>query len=164
MAKKAVKKAAKQKKPRKGVVGDASSPKTTTLLMPPKSTVQSLAKDAADSKKRTQSISGTLGKKVADAAANKHLDRKAFGIARGLADMDDERLHITYFHLLKYLDDLGVVERATAQGEMFESRGLGEGEEESEDDNEAEEAASDDKVVQLGQTRVAREVAEAAGN
>lgn len=162
MAKKAAKKTARKKAPKKGVVGDASGPETTTLLMPPTSTVKLLAKDAADSKKRMQSISGTLGKKIGDAAANKHLDRKAFGIARGLADMDDERLHITYFHLLKYLDDLGVVQRATAQGEMFESRGI-EDSDETEDDTDGEDA-SEGKVVQLGQTRVAREVAEAAGN
>lgn len=163
-AKKASGKASKAKSKKanqkKGVAGDTSSAATTTLLMPPKKTVVDLAKEASDAKQRMQSTSGVLGKKVSDAVENKHLDRKAFGLARQLAAMDDERLHITYFHLMKYLEDLGVVARATAQGELFESGGAETGEESEEG---GEEVSGGDGVVSLSETRAARQVAEAAG-
>lgn len=164
-AKKAAKKTARKKAPKKGVVGDTSGPETTTLLMPPKSTLENLTKLRGDTRTAVQNKNGTYGKAVSQAAADKHLDRKAFSIAAGLRDMDDERLHITYFHLIKYLDDLGVVKRATAQGEMFESRGIEDEGEEAEgkagDQGEDAEDDEDGNVVSLG--TAARKVTETAG-
>lgn len=92
----------------------------TTILMTPKSTLEDLIKEKRNAKKRTQSISGKLGEIIAKACEDKHLDRKAFSIAAQMDAMDDERLHLTYYNLLYYLDALGITKRATQQEEMFE--------------------------------------------
>lgn len=92
----------------------------TTLLFPPKSVVTDLAELKRDAKKRTTSISGTLGEKIGKACTDKHVDRKALSIACQLDAMDDERLHITYFHLLRYMGDLGIPNRARIQEELFD--------------------------------------------
>lgn len=96
------------------------APLKTTIIFTPKSVLEELAKDKRNAKKRSQSIAGTLGEKIAKAVDEKHLDRKAFGIATQLEAMDDERLHLTVYNLLHYLDVLGIMKRATAQEEMFE--------------------------------------------
>lgn len=157
------KKASKKASAKKVAAGNPKKPDSTTLLMPPDKTIKDLTKDRSDSKKRQQSIAGTIGKAIADAVGNKHLDRKAFGIACQLEAMDDERLHITYFHLLHYLEVNGVVKRATAQSELFEKADMGgeAGEEDEEGDDDA--AGTTDGVVNLHETRAARQVAEAAG-
>lgn len=91
----------------------------TTIVFTPKSTLEELAKAKRNAKKRSQSINGTLGETIAKAVEEKHLDRKAFGIAMQLEAMDDERLHLTFHNLLHYCEVLGVTKRATAQEEMF---------------------------------------------
>lgn len=98
----------------------------TTIMMTPKSVLEDLLKETRNAKKRTQSISGKIGEQIAKAVEEKHLDRKAFSIARQLDALDEERLHLTYYNLLYYLDVLGVVKRATAQEEMFEPGEQGE--------------------------------------
>jgi hypothetical protein len=95
----------------------------TTIIFPPKSVVEELAEAKRQTKKRTQSMNGTLGEKIGKAVEEKHLDRKAFSMACQLDAMDDERLHITFHSLLKYCEDLGVTKRATAQEELFEPDG-----------------------------------------
>lgn len=105
-------------KPKIGKVGGVHE---TTLMLTPKATLEELAKAKRDTKKRTQSMNGTLGEKIATAVESKHLDRKAFSMACQLEQMDDERLHVTYFNLLYYMEALGVEKRATAQEEMFEA-------------------------------------------
>src|ERR1700761_1727735 len=99
--------------------GTVGSVHETALMLTPKNLLDELAKAKRDTKKRTQSISGTLGQKIAEAVENKHLDRKAFSIACQLDALDDEKLHITYHNLLYYMEALGVEKRATAQEEMF---------------------------------------------
>ncbi len=86
------------KKPKILTVGAALE---TTIIFPPKSLVEELAKKKRDTKKQTQSKNGTLGELIGSAVEDKHLDRKAFSIATQLDAMDDERLHITWHSLLK---------------------------------------------------------------
>lgn len=126
----------------------------TTIVMTPKTTLEELAKARRDTKKRVQSMNGTLGEKIAAAAENKHLDKKAFSIACALDALDDERLHMTYHNLLYYMEALGVEKRATAQEELFVNGG---------EDDDGDDAASgkDGKVTPIG--KHARKVAEAAG-
>lgn len=95
----------------------------TTIIFPHPDVVTDLAEAKRQTKKRTQSANGTLGEKIGKAVEEKHLDRKAFSMACQLDAMDDERLHITFHSLLKYCDDLGVTDRATAQEELFDSDG-----------------------------------------
>lgn len=131
-----------------GNAGRSSEPEATTLLMPTPKVVQDLAKERRNSKKKTSLISGELGSSIAKAVESKHLDRKAHSIACQLDAMDDERLAITLPHLMRYIDDLGLVERASKQAEMF--------------DGEKEETEADDgKVTRLG--TAARKVADQAG-
>lgn len=130
----------------------------TTLLLPPSSVITSLAKERADTKKRTQSIIGTLGEKIGKAIEEKHVDRKAFSIACQLDRLDDERLHITYVHLLKYCEYLGIAKRALAQADMFEERTAPEGE----TGEEEVEGAETGNVTRLG--TAARRVVETAGD
>jgi hypothetical protein len=92
----------------------------TTLLLPPRKTVEDLAREKRNAKKRTQSIAGELGEAIGKAVENKHLDRKALSIACALDALPDEKLHVTYHHLLEYLEWLGVKKRAEAQERMFE--------------------------------------------
>lgn len=124
-----------------------------TMLMPTSKEVVNLARRCATAKKESQEISGTIGEAIAKAVESKHLDRKAFSIARQLAAMSDKKLSVTYYHLLRYMDDLGLQERADKQGEMFEER-------EAEEEDEGE-GADDGKVTPIG--AAARKVAEAAG-
>ena len=125
----------------------------TTLLMPDSKTVQALAKSRRSTQKRTREISGEFGNEVGKAVEKKHVDRKALSIACQLNDMSAEKLHVTYFHMLRYLDDLGVPERATAQQELFD-QGPQEGAETEADEGEG-------NVTRIG--RAARNVAEQAG-
>lgn len=128
----------------------------TTIIFPPKTVVEELAKAKRDTKKRTQSMNGTLGEKIGKAVEEKHLDRKAFSMACQLDAMDDERLHVTYHSLLKYCEDLGVTKRASAQEELFEAGG-------DEPEGKLNGGERDDgKVTPIG--KAARAVAEAAGS
>lgn len=132
----------------------------TTLVLTPKSTLEELAKAKRDTKKRVQSMNGTLGEKIAAATENKHLDKKAFSIACALDQLDDERLHVTYFNLLYYLDALGVEKRATAQEELFVNGGTDE-----EDEDAPGKKGGKDKgatVTPIG--KAARAVTEKAGD
>lgn len=134
---------------RKNSAEQEQQPEETTLLMPSTPTIKSLYRAKKSAKSRTSEISGEVGQQIAKAVEEKHVDRKALSIACQLADMPDERLVITYFHLLRYMDDLDIVKRAKAQNEseLF-----------PEDEGET---ADDGKVTQIGSA--ARKVAERAG-
>ena len=93
----------------------------STLLMPTTNDVVNLARRRKSAKKQQAELAGTIGEAIAQAVEKKHLDRKAFGIACQLDGMADEKLAVSYFHLLRYMDDLGIPERATKQGDMFDS-------------------------------------------
>lgn len=84
---------------------------------------------------------GNMGSLIAQAVEKHHLDKRAFRMANTLGRLEDHKLAITYFHLLHYLEVLGVPERAKAQEEMFARPGEAdesEGESEEEDEGEAE--------------------------
>ena len=134
--------------PKKGSTGETEAT-ATTLILPPAKKIQDLAKEKRNAKKRMQSISGEIGQSIAKAVEEKHVDRKALSMACALDALDDERLHVTYVHLMEYITFLGIDKRATAQGEMFEQ-------------TSAEEEPKDDgKVTPIG--AAARKVAERAG-
>jgi hypothetical protein len=61
---------------------------------------------------------GSLGAVIKNAVEKQHLDRKAFGIFRGLARMSDRKLATTMAHLEHYLEIGGLNERVTRQGDM----------------------------------------------
>jgi hypothetical protein len=92
----------------------------TTLLLPSAKLVKDLVQEGRNVKKRTQSIAGEFGEKIAAAVENKHLDRKALSLARTLDALADEKLHVTYIHLMEYIEWLGIKKRALAQEELFE--------------------------------------------
>lgn len=135
---------------RPGKNGKSSTAEATTLILPADTVIQKLAKDKRNAKKRMQSISGEIGQTIGNAVEDKHVDRKALSIACQLDALDEERLHVTYFHLMKYMDDLGIPKRAKAQEEMYPEHG-GEGEQE----------ADDGKVTPIGSA--GRKVVEKAG-
>lgn len=140
------------KKPKSGTVGAALE---TTIIFPPKTLVEELAKAKRDTKKRTQSANGTLGEKIGAAVEDKHLDRKAFSMACQLDAMDDERLHITYHSMLKYCEDLGVTKRAMAQEELFDPNAT--------DEPEGKISGGGATVHPIGAGGAARDVKQAAG-
>lgn len=133
--------------PRNGKSGPTEAT-ATTLLMPAESVIQKLAQAKRSAKKRTQSINGELGQTIGKAVEDKNVDRKALSIACQLDNLPEERLHVTYFHLLKYMDDLGIPKRAKAQEEMFE-------------EHKSDTGGGDGKVTHIG--TAARKVVEGAG-
>lgn len=135
--------------PKNGKSG-ATEVVATTLIMPPEKTIQNLAKEKRNAKKRMQSISGEIGQAIGKAVEDKHVDRKALSIAWALDALDDERLHVTYVHLMEYIEHLGIKKRALAQAELFEDRPKADDADESESN-----------VRPIGSA--ARKVAEAAG-
>ncbi len=139
----------------------------STLLLPDSALVLSLAKAKLKVKKSNGTASGEVGKKIADAVENKHLDRKALGIACQLFNMHDhdaEKMALTYFHMLRYFDDLGIPEKAEKHGGMFTAAETGPGVKTGEEaDEEAEtDAGGADNVTHIG--TAARKVAQGAGD
>lgn len=142
------------RKPKNGKSGPTETV-ATNLIMPASAVIQGIAKAKRSAKKRTGQINGEVGDMIAKAVENKHLDRKACGIACQLDAMDDERLGPTYFHLLRYLDDLGIPTRATAQSEAFQAKDTGPGLKKGDGDE------PEGNVTRIG--TAARKVAEQAG-
>lgn len=128
----------------------------TTLLMPGEGVIPRLAKAKEAARKQASSASGVFSDKFSKAQEKDHVDRRAANIAFGLDALDDKTLHVTYFHLLRYMDDLGIPKRATQQNELFESGETGPG---LKGDDEGDEQP--DNVTSIG--RAARRVAESAG-
>jgi hypothetical protein len=62
---------------------------------------------------------GSLGAAIKNAVEKQHLDRKAFGIFRGLMRMSDKKLATTLAHLEHYCSIGGLTERAARQGDMI---------------------------------------------
>lgn len=122
------------------------------ILMPPTKLVVSLAKNREDVKTENSERSGEFGFAINEAKQKKHLDKKAHAMACQLRALSDRQLAITLPHLLRYIDDLGLTERAQKQAELFEN----------EAEVHASESGNDDgKVTPIGQA--ARKVAEQAG-
>lgn len=132
----------------------APPPPETTLLMPTPKVVQDLVKAKRNLKTNVGELTGTYAEKIGKAVADKHLDKKAFSIVASLDTMSDERLGITYFHLLAYMDSAGITKRAKAQNTMFGENEMG--------DNAIDDAGeTDTNVTSIG--TAGRRVAEQAG-
>lgn len=125
--------------------GKTGETMATTLLFPAKSVVEKLSKAKRDTRKRVRDINDEFGKKFAKGVDEEHGDRRALNILFNLDSLDDKQLHVTWMHLMKGAEDLGIVARATAQGELFENG--------EDDDN--------DNVTKIG--AAARKVSEKAG-
>lgn len=119
------------------------------MLFPPTNLVLKLAKKREDVKTDNSERAGELGGEINDAVEHKHLDKTAHKMACQLRALSDNKLAITLPHLMRYIDDMKLVERAKKQAEMFD------------DGKEPGEAAGGGKVTRLG--TAARKVAEAAG-
>jgi hypothetical protein len=135
---------------------EPEAPAESTLLMPATNVVVSLAGEKRRTKKRIGEISGEHADSVKSAADKKHLDKKAFAMATSLDALSDEKLQVTYFHLLRYMDDLKIPERASAQEQLP----LNNGDEETEEETAGQEQGHGLRVVRHGE---GRQVAEAAG-
>lgn len=132
----------------------ADKQESVVLKMPDEDYVVRLHQRTGSLRKQARTASGQAGEMIAQGVDKHHLDRKAFAIARGLADMEDPKLAITYRHLLKYLDDLGVTKRATAQLDLF--AGGDDGAREDADGDENAEQATDAKPGNFRQSQQAR--------
>lgn len=137
-----------------GKNGRSSTATATTLLMPPDSEVRGLSKAKQNADKARRSAGESFNTRFAKAQEEKHLDKRAAKIVFGLDALSKQDLHVTYFHLIRYMDDLKIPERATEQEEMFEAGETGHGVANGEDTDGG-------KVTQIG--TAARRVAEAAG-
>lgn len=142
------------RRPKNGSTGPTETV-ATALIMPTDTVIRKLAKEKRSAKARVGEINGEVVNSIAKAVEDKHVDRKALSIACQLDNLDDERLHVTYFHLLKYIEDLGIKKRA--EGHEKEVFGFA-----KEGDAEADDQPGDDgKVTPIGSA--ARRVAERAG-
>lgn len=134
----------------------------TTLLMPDSDVVLSLAKAKLKLQKSNATSGGELGEKIGKAVESKHLDRKAFSIAcqfNKMMDHDKEKMAITYFHLIHYLNDLNVPNTAKDNAGMFSAEETGPGLK-GKDDGEGKDGDAGN-VTHIG--AAARRVAAAAG-
>lgn len=141
--------------------GKASKPMATTLMLPPTKKLLDLADTKRIQKKKSDSAIGVYRQKLGEMTEKDHLDKAAWGIAVGLHEIEDEEtLHVRYFHLMHYLEELGVVKRATAQEEMFSA---GEMNPKPNGNGADEEEEADDTSASKRVGAAAREVAEKAG-
>ena len=74
--------------------------------------------DNWDNERKT--ISDAARESISKARENQHLDPLALAIGRRLNKLTDEKLAVTLPHLLRYIDDLKLEQRATQQMDMFE--------------------------------------------
>lgn len=108
-----------------GKNGKSSTPMATTLMLPSDNVLVGengqggLAETRRIQTQRSKSAAGVYRTRVGTAVEKDHLDAQAWALANRLADLDDDTLHVRYFHLLHYMEILGVVKRATAQEELF---------------------------------------------
>lgn len=134
------------------------------LLMPPTSTIKSLKIERTKALKTSRNATSAYGAEVAKAVEKKHVDKKALSMAFSLDDMPDEKLAITLPHLLRYIDDLKLHERAEAAQGMFRTdpESLNEGEAGEDDDGDGDDDGKRGSVTRIGDA--ARKVAERAGS
>lgn len=106
----------------------SSTPMATILVLPKGKDLAALADTKRIQGKKAASATGVYRQRLGEMVENGQLDKKAWAIAVGLHEIEDEEtLHATYFHLLHYMDELGVTKRATAQEEMFDGSETGPG-------------------------------------
>lgn len=144
--------------------GGATKVVATTLLLPADNVLIG-GKDGKGGLEETQRVQSARAKsaigiyrnKVKAAVDNDHLENAAWADALKYKNLDDKTLHVRYFHLMHYLEVLGVVKRATAQEEMFDAGETGPAPKTGDGDDDSE----GNKVTRIG--AAARKVAEQAG-
>jgi hypothetical protein len=139
----------------------ASSPSSAQFKKPSPDELVRLVKQTL-SRAADQKSLGMQAKELVDKLAEtRGLDKKAFGIVRGLYKMgkdNPEKLSVTLPHLLSYIDDLGLAETAD------KARGLEiNGEDDDGDDGQTdlEEAIADEMVT--GEKTTGAEATETTG-
>lgn len=135
--------AARAARPSDGIVTGSNVDLLNGHKVTPRAKVQSIAKGYISLKKDAQGAAGAISDMLSKAEERNHLNRKAFGAVMKFHTMSDAQLAIVWDVFLKYADDLGIPDRASAQQEMFK-----------------EEPAEDDEAE--GQTDVEDEAAQAA--
>lgn len=147
-----------------GKNGKSSTPMATTLMLPDDNVLVG-GRDGKGGLEETQrvqiararSATGVYRSKVKDAVEKSNLDAAAWADAIKYKNLDDETLHVRYFHFMHYLEVLGVTKRATAQEEMFAAGETGASPKTGADTDDAETTTS----KRIG--AAARKVAEEAG-
>jgi hypothetical protein len=172
------------KKKRTAHVDDASKPGTvlnvaTNLLIATKSVIAEFCEEKEELGRRSFKLTDTYNTKVDLKVTKQHLHLKAANAAYALRQMEDEELHEYLFHFLFYVKDLGLLERAKKQEEMFSAgetgpspsgkaaNGNGKHQDDDsggeDDDAEASGEAPDSSSATERFGAAARDVAEAAG-
>lgn len=132
----------------------------TTLIVARKEVIEGLVEAKTATRKKVATANDAFAKKFSNAVDKEHVDRRAANIAYGLAALEDEQLHVTLYHLFFYIKDMGLLDRAKKQEELFSAEETGP----APTANGAAHRDEDDDVDQT--TRIgaaARKVAEAAG-
>lgn len=113
-------------------VDDASKPGTvlnveTNLLIAKGKTISDLSELKTNTQARVRKINEGFNKEFTKAQDKEHVNKRAANIAFGLATLEDEELHETLYHLFFYIKDLGLLERAKKQEELFSASETGPG-------------------------------------
>ena len=117
-------KAEKAPGPKRGKSG--TPPEAQVVKLPPRGTVKTLVERLAKLQAEAQSFTGDMGKAVAVAKADKHVDTVALSITRRLDKMTRnkktknalQKFQTTYYHLQEYFREMGFQELADKQGQL----------------------------------------------
>lgn len=132
----------------------------TVLLIAKGSVLKEFCDNKEEAGRRVFKINDAFSKDAAKKVEKEHLHRKAANDAYRLKQMEDKELHEYLYHFLFYVKDLGLLDRATQQEELFAAEETGpapkqNGAGKSEDDGQGTQAE------RIG--AAARKVAETAG-
>lgn len=155
-------------------VDDPSKPGTsinveTALLIAKGDTIREFCEEKSEVKRRTSKITDAFSKSV---EKKPHLHRQAANDAHRLSTMEPEELHAYLYHFLFYVKDLGLLEKAKKQEEMFAAGETGPGiapkdgahqDDHSGQDDHEDETAQDSSAAASRIGAAARAVAEQAG-
>lgn len=135
----------------------------TNLLIARKEIVEDIVDAKEKTRKKVALANDAFGKKFSGAVDKEHVDRRAANIAMNLASLEDEQLHVTLYHLFFYIKDLGLLDRAKKQEELFSAGEVGpapkiKGEEDDEGDGDHDSSSASSRIGVA-----ARKVAESAG-
>ena len=121
MAKKPGKKSSRKKpaKPAKKGGPKVGKPTGGSMKLPAASAIKALSKSLEAYDRDASKASKSKTELMAGAVTNQGIDRKAMSIAQSLKKMKrDNALAITLAHLPFYIEQLGLEERASKQGDM----------------------------------------------
>lgn len=125
-AKKAAKKSTSKKSPRPGtkagpskdeIKGGSLAPET--MRLPPKGFIKKLVTVTLKKfEDEAASARGDMGGTIATACEKNHVEKRALAIARRLHKLPPKKLQETYFHLMDYMEELRIRQRAEEQGQL----------------------------------------------